>query len=127
MLKQVDYLFDTLWNYLNFSGQGMQPVKNMVVGVYDTRDYIFDTNHGYGATISGWNRYDYISLGDPDRIAFMLMETAIPAFKLEGVDAWANEFRQRRSQIYTFSDKRLEGIDMIMPSVYDEATNGRHE
>jgi len=127
MLKQVDDLFDTLWSYLNFNGQGLQPVKNMVVGVYDTGDYIFDTNHGYEATISGWNRYDYISLGDPDRIAFMLMETPIPAFKLEGVDAWANEFKQRRSRIYTFSDKRLEGIDMIMPGVYDEATNGRHE
>lgn len=127
MLMQVDDLFDTLWSYLNFNGQGLQPVKNMVVGVYDTGDYIFDTNHGYEATISGWNRYDYISLGDPDRIAFMLMETAIPAFKLEGVDAWANEFKQRRSRIYTFSDKRLEGIDMIMPGVYDEATNGRHE
>ena len=121
MLRQVDDLFDTLWSYLNFNGQGLQPVKNMVVGVCDTSDHIFDTNHGYEATISGWNRYKYISLGDPDRIAFMLMETAIPAFKLEGVDAWASDFKQRRGQAYTYTDKRLENIEMIKPGVNDEA------
>mgnify|MGYP006935967549 CR=1 FL=1 len=120
LLNQVDTLFETLWSYVNFSGQGLEPDKNLVVGVYDRANNIFET-HGYQATINGWSHYNYISLGDPDRIAFMLMETAIPAFKLMGVDAWANEFTQKRNEVYTFSDKRLEDIDMIMPGMHDEA------
>ena len=121
MLNQVDTLFETLWCYLNFSGQGLAPTKNLVVGVYDTQNNIFNTINGYQATISGWNAYQYISLGDPDKIAFMLMETAIPGFKLVEMDAWANEFRQKKEKTYTFSDVRLENIDMIKPGVNEDA------
>lgn len=120
LLGQVRTLFDTLWNYHNFNGQGLPPEKNMVVGVYDTNNNIFQQG-GYSETISGWNHYDYINLGDPDRIAFMLMETAIPAFKLTGVDTWANDFALNRMNTYTFSDMRMENIDMIMPGMNDEA------
>lgn len=121
MLEQVNMLFETLWSYLNFRGQGLQPCKNMVVGVYDTSNNIFSTANGYANVISGWDSYSYVSLGDPDRIAFMLMETAIPAFKLMNVDSWASEFNQKKQYTYTFSDKRLENIDMIMPGVNEEA------
>ena len=120
LLGQVRTLFDTLWNYRNFNGQGLAPVKNMVVGVYNTANNIFQQG-GYSATIGGWNRCDYINLGDPDRIAFMLMETAIPAFKLSGVDTWANDFALHRKNTYTFTDKRMENIVMIMPGMNDEA------
>ena len=120
LLSQVRLLFDTLWCYHNFNGQGLTPVKNMVVGVYDTANNIFQQG-GYSATIGGWSRYDYINLGDPDRIAFMLMETAIPAFKLLGVDSWANDFALHRKNTYTFTDKRMENIVMIMPGMNDEA------
>jgi len=121
MLAQVNTLFETLWSYLNFRGQGLQPEKNMVIGVYDSANNIFNTANGYSDTIGGWNSYSYLSLGDPDRIAFMLMETAIPAFKLLNVESWANEFNQKKKTTYTFTDKRLEDIDMIMPGVNEEA------
>lgn len=121
MLGQVNTLFETLWSYLNFRGQGLQPSKNMVVGVYDSDNNIFNTQNGYADAISGWDNYSYVSLGDPDRIAFMLMETAIPAFKLMNVESWANEFNLKKQNTYTFSDKRLENIDMVMPGVNEEA------
>lgn len=121
MLGQVNTLFETLWSYLNFRGQGLQPSKNMVVGVYDSANNIFNTINGYANAINGWDNYSYVSLGDPDRIAFMLMETAIPGFKLMNVSNWANEFNQKKQSTYTFSDKRLENIDMIVPGVNEEA------
>lgn len=121
LLSQVDALFETLWSYLNFNGQGRSPVKHMVVGVFDTQDNIFTNNNGYEATINGWQNYSYISLGDPDRIAFMLLETAIPAFKLFDVDQWANDFENHRQAVYSFSDKRLENIEMIKPGAHEDA------
>lgn len=121
LLNQVNTLFETLWCYLNFRGQGLEPTGNMVVGVFNRQNNIFNDENGYAATISGWSHYEYISLGDPDRIAFMLMDTAIPAFKLMNVDSWANEYDQKKQFTYTFSDKRLEGIDMIKPGVNEDA------
>jgi hypothetical protein len=120
LLGQVNTLFETLWSYLNFRGQGMDPERNMVVGAYDAADNIF-RNHGYQASIDGWNRYEYVSLGDPDRIAFMLLETAIPAFKLMGVDRWANDYELHKQDVYTFTDKRMENIDMIKPGMHEDA------
>ena len=93
LLGQVNYLFDTLCRYVNFTGQGLEPSKNVVVGVYDTQNHIFSPQNGYQAALNRWdNTYYYINLGDPDRIAFMLTETGIPAHKLEGVEDWAKEF-----------------------------------
>ena len=122
LLGQVNYLFDTLCRYVNFTGQGLEPSKNVVVGVYDTQNCIFSPLNGYQAVIDDNNyyNYSYINLGDPDRIAFMLTETGIPAHKLVGVEDWAKEFIQKRQYIYSFSDKRLEDIDMI-PGMYEEA------
>lgn len=123
MLNQVILLFDTLWQYLNFNGAegSLPPVKNIVLGVYDTQNYIFNAANGYNQILpADWGYNSFIGLGDPDRIAFMLMETAIPAFKLMGVNAWANEFNIKKNTVYTFTDKRLEEIDMIMPNVHEE-------
>lgn len=121
LLSQVRSLFDPLWNYVNFNGQGLTPTKNMVIGVYDVNNHIFNTPNGYAQTIQGWNAPRYIGLGDPDRIVFMLMETAIPGFKLSEVNVWANEYEQKKSEVYTFSDKRMEDIDMLKPGMTEDA------
>lgn len=120
MLQQLEGMFDPLWQHLPFT-EGLQPCKNMIVGVYNSEHHIFNNANGYSATIGGWNtdQRHYVSLGDPDRIVFMLMETAVPGHVLRNVAEWANEYNQ--SQTYTFSDKRLEGIEMIMPGSHDES------
>ena len=121
MLQQLEAMFDPLWQYKTFP-EGLAPEKHMVVGVYDPDNHIFNEANGYSATINGWvSNREYVSLGDPDRIVFMLMETAIPAYKLVGVDNWAREFNQKKGNTYTYSDKRLENIEMLMPGAQDEA------
>ena len=120
LLAQVRHALNVMWSYQFFGGQGMRPEKHIVVGVCDANNDIF-LNHGYNAAIDGWNNYSYVTLGDPDRIAFMPIEAAIPAFKLIDADGWAKEFEQRKNDVYTFSDKRLEEIDMLMPCSYEEA------
>lgn len=124
LLEQLNHAIDPLWCYKHFTRQGLSPVKNLVVGVYDIQNHIFCSQNGYQAAIfrGNWDAHiNYISLGDPDRIAFMVIETGIPACKLVDVSRWAIEYDHKKQYIYTFSDKRLEGIDMIMPGVYDEA------
>lgn len=120
LLSQLETLFDPLWQYVPFS-EGLSPDKHMVVGVNDPDFHIFDQANGYSQKINGWetNR-QYISLGDPDRIVFMLMETAIPAHALMNANEWANEYNQKKSLVYTFTDKRLENIEMIKPGALDE-------
>ena len=121
ILKQVETLFYPLWQYLNFTGHpsSMSPSKHMIAGVCNTNNNIFNTENGYNQAINTWN-LQTIGLGDPDKIVFMLTETGVPAFKLMGADAWANEFNQKKDHVYTFSDKRLEFIDMISPAQIDE-------
>lgn len=121
ILNQVVGLFDTLWQYQEFRGQGLEPEKHMIVGVNDTQANIFNNKNGYMQHFGGWKRIEPIGLGDPDRIVFLLMETAIPGFKLMNADTWANDFKQRRNRTYTFSDKRYEDIEMLMPNANDEA------
>lgn len=120
MLQQLEGMFDPLWQHLPFTG-GLTPENNMVVGVCNSENHIFDSKNGYSATISGWNngQRKYVSLGDPDRIVFMLMETAIPGHVLMNASVWANEFK--RTKAYTFSDKRMEGIEMLMPGSHEES------
>lgn len=120
MLQQIESMFDPLWNHLPFV-EGLTPENNMIVGVNDVDNHIFTDENGYSETINGWNRgqREYVGLGDPDRIVFMLMETAIPVHKLKDVSDWANEYNH--SKTYTFSDKRLEGIEMAMPGAQDES------
>lgn len=120
MLQQLESMFDPLWKHLPFV-EGLQPENNMIVGVNNTDKHIFTDENGYAETISGWNRgqREYVGLGDPDRIVFMLMETAVPAHKIADVADWANEYNH--STTYTFSDKRLEGIEMVMPGAQDES------
>lgn len=120
MLKTLENNFDLLWHYKPFT-EGLAPEKHLVVGVCDTQNSIFNPQNGYQAALNRWdNNYCYINLGDPDRIAFMLTETAIPAHKLEGMENWAMAFMHKR-HYYPFSDKRLEDIDMVMPDMYKEA------
>jgi len=121
MLKTLENNFDLLWHYKPFT-EGLAPEKHMIIGVYDTQNSIFSPQNGYQDALNRRNNdYYYINFGDPDRIAFMLTETAIPAHKLEGVEYWAKEFMYTRQNYYPFSDKRLEDIDMIMPDMYEEA------
>lgn len=120
MLQQLESMFDPLWNHLPFV-EGLPPENNMIVGVYDVDNHIFTDKNGYAETINGWNKgqREYVGLGDPDRIVFMLMETAIPAHRIADVSDWADEYNL--SNTYTFSDKRLEGIEMAMPGAQDES------
>ena len=117
LLSRLDTLLEPLWSYHYFNGEGLMPSENMLVGVYDSQNHIFSPSNGYQSAIMERGWCNFIRLGDPDRIAFMLMETAIPAHKLEGVEDWAKEFIQMRQYFYPFSDKRLEGIEMIMPDM----------
>lgn len=123
VFEQLNFLFDMQWSYQDFRGQGLEPIKNLVVGVHDINNHIFNYVNGYGFEIDRQNfgQINYINLGDPDRIAFMLTETAVPVHKLLGVEDWAREFIQWREYTYTFSDRRLEDIDMIVPDMYKDA------
>lgn len=121
LLGQLQNLFDPLWQYVPFA-DGLAPDKNMVIGVYNPDFHIFDHVNGYSARINGWDsQRQYVSLGDPDRIVFMLMETAIPAHALMNADDWATEYNQKKATIYTFTDKRLEYIEMIKPGALESA------
>ena len=119
MLQQLESMFDPMWKHMPFA-EGLAPENNMIVGVNDIDNHIFNDDNGYSEKISGWNsgQRKYVSLGDPDRIVFMLMETAVPVHMIAGVSDWANEYIH--SDTYTFSDKRLEGIEMAMPGAQDE-------
>jgi hypothetical protein len=123
LLRQVVSLFDPLWSYVNFKGEegSLQPSKCMLYGVYEMQRNIFDAVFGgYSAILPSDLSMRPVGLGDPDRITFMLAETAIPAFKLVDAEAWASEFKQKKNQIYTFTDRNLEEIDMITPNVNEE-------
>ena len=91
-----------------------------VVGVFDKDNHLFNEDNGYKRFIPSNHSYQYINVGDPDRIVFMLQETAIPAFKMSEAEVWANEYKMRKGSTYSFSDKRLEDIDMIMPEKNSE-------
>ena len=113
---QLDSLFDILWQYNDFSGPNSIPAaRNCVVGVYNTDFHILDRNNGYGAFLPNNYAYQYINIGDPDKIVFMLQETAIPAFALEDAEKWSADYERNKRRYYAFTDKRLEYIDMICP------------
>ena len=38
-----------------------------------------------------------------------------------GVDRWANDYELSKQDIYTFTDKRMENIDMIKPGMHEDA------
>ena len=121
LFGQLDALFDSLWQYKEFKGSDSIPVaKQCVIGVCDTDYHILDRNNGYEAYLPDSHAYQYINLGDPDRIVFMLQETAIPAFKMKEADIWLAEYNKKKKTTYSFSDERLEGIDMIAPEKLNE-------
>ena len=116
LFDQLETLFDSLWQYNDFRGATFQAVAlQCVVGVFDKDNHLFNTKNGYGIFIPHVNNYQYINVGDPDKIVFMLQETAIPAFKMTDATVWADEYKTKKEQTYSFSDKRMEEIDMIMP------------
>lgn len=115
IFRQLDCLFDPLWQYEEFRDQESQPINiQFIVGVCDKTNHLFDVSNGYRDFLP-YGSYQFIELGDPDRIVFLLHETAIPAFKMSDARIWENEYQQKKHAIYAFSDKRLEDIDMIMP------------
>lgn len=121
LFSQVETLFDSLWQYDAFATPGSQKVAlQCVVGVFDTTNHLLDQNNGYKAFIPNNHSYQFINVGDPDRIVFMLQETAIPAFKMCDAIVWKNEYKAKKDFTYSFSDKRLEEIDMIFPEKTDE-------
>lgn len=121
LFKQLDTLFDSLWQYNDFRGPDMQPVAlQCVVGVFDKENHLFNEINGYKQFIPSNHSYQYINVGDPDKIVFMLQETAIPAFKMGEAEVWANEYKARKGATYSFTDKRLEEIDLIMPEKSSE-------
>lgn len=121
LFGQLDALFDSLWQYQAFKGSNSQQVApQCVVGVYNTESHILDKNNGYSSHLPNTHKYQYINLGDPDKIVFMLQETAIPAFKMKDAATWLAEYNKMKKVTYSFSDKRMEGIDMICPEKLNE-------
>ena len=121
LFDQLETLFDSLWQYEDFRGDKSQAVAlQCVVGVYDTSNHLLDANNGYKTYIPAKHHYQFINVGDPDKIVFMLQETAIPAFKMGDAAVWRNEYNSKKDSVYAFSDKRLEEIDMIAPEKLNE-------
>ena len=121
LFRQLETLFDSLWQYNDFRGADAQSVAlQCVVGVFDKENHLLNKVNGYGAFIPQNHAYQFINVGDPDKIVFMLQETAIPAFKMSEAQVWADEYKTRKETTYSFSDKRLEEIDLIMPEKSNE-------
>lgn len=119
LFGQMDALFDSLWMYEDFRGPNCQAVaQQCVVGVCDTSNHLLDSRNGYQAFLPKRN-YQYINVGDPDRILFILQETAIPGFKMAEAGVWRGEYNLKKGNTYSFTDKYLEEIDLLFP----EATN----
>ena len=121
LFGQMNTLFDSLWQYDDFRGGNFQPVAlQCVIGVNDIQNYLLDNVNGYNAYLPAGHHYQAINVGDPDRIIFILQETAIPAFKMYEASVWRGEFNERKESTYSFSDSRLEDIDMLFPQVTNE-------
>ena len=121
LFDQLDALFDSLWQYKEFRGSNSIPVAcQCVVGVYNTDFHILDRHNGYEAHLPNTHSYQYINLGDPDKIVFMLQETAVPAFKMKDAAVWTTEYNKKKKTTYSYSDKRMEGIDLISPEKLNE-------
>lgn len=120
LFTQMEALFDSLWQYDDLRGEGHEPVAlQCVVGVCDISNHLLDQTNGYKAFLPDNQHYQYINVGDPDRIMFILQETAIPGFKMAEASVWRGEYTQKKDFTYSFTDKSLEDIDMLFP----EATN----
>lgn len=116
LFKRLEQMLDALWDWKDFNDENSFPVaSNCFVGVFDSESNIFDRVNGYWAYLPATHTYQYFNMKDPDKIIFMLYETAIPAFILADAGEWAMEFGQRKESTYAFTDKRLESIDMLMP------------
>ena len=121
LFGQIETLFDSLWQYLDFRGNTYQPVElQCVVGVNDTNDHLLNSEHGYKAYLPSGHNYQFINVGDPDRIIFILQETAIPGFKMKDAVVWKDDYKTKKDHTYSFTDKRLEEIDMLFPDTTDE-------
>lgn len=121
LFGQLDALFDSLWQYKEFKGSNSIPVaRQCVVGVFNTDFHILDRNNGYESYLPNTHSYQYINLGDPDRIVFMLQETAIPAFKMKEADVWTTEYNKKKKTTYSYTDMRMENIDLISPEKLNE-------
>lgn len=124
LFTQLESLFDAMWQYedidINKEGKGAPVTFDVVVGVCDVQNHLLDHNNGYGVYVPSNYRYQFVNLGDPDKMVFLLHEKAIPAFKLVDAAVWRNEYNSKKDTVYSFSDKRLEEIDMIAPEKLNE-------
>ncbi|MBE6250687.1 MAG: hypothetical protein E7111_03435 [Bacteroidales bacterium] len=121
LFGQMEALFDSLWQYDDFRGDHCQAVaQQCVVGVFDINNHLLDGRNGYHAYLPSGQNYQYINVGDPDRIIFVLQETAIPAFKMSDASVWKGEYKDKKGVTYSFSDKRLEDIDLLFPETANE-------
>ncbi len=114
-----------LWNHQRCTEQlldsqlsespAREPVKHVVISVYDTNNNIFGQG---GYSLRGYNNVDVIAGGDPDKIVVLGQETAIPAFKLKNIEQYAKA--NKINQTNQFTDIRLEDIPFIIPERVDE-------
>lgn len=120
LFKQIETLFDPLWQYDDFRGGNSQkPELQCIVGVNNKDYHLFDANNGYRKLLSDVHKFQYINVGDPDRIMFVLLETSIPGFKMRDAAILRDDYKNKKKHTYSFSDRRLEEIDMLFP----ESTN----
>ena len=125
IFDQLAKLFDPLWRYVEFvetksgGSNSLPPQMVCVVGVFNKDNYILDKKNGYGSFLPN-GKYQPINVGDPDRILFVLIESAIPAFKMADCKLWQSEYDKMKEGTYSYSDERLEGIEMITPEALNE-------
>lgn len=121
IFSQLRALLDPLWSYRAFrGGNSLPPETACMVGVYDTQSHILDRRNGYNAFLPEIHNYQFVNVGDPDVILFMLQEAAVPGFTLRGADIWKNEYERKKEYVYSFSDQRLENVEMLFPEVLDK-------
>lgn len=116
LLDQITTLFDPLWQWNQFADEGsMPPTMSCIVGVNDVENNILDIKHGYRPYVKGSDRFEYVGMGDPDRMVFFLQESAIPACRISYENIMKDSYERLKDRIYAFTDKRLENIEMLSP------------
>ncbi len=121
LFAQLETLFDSLWQYNAFRGGNSQQVAlQCVVGVNDKDNHLFDRTNKYSNYLPNSHNYEYINVGDPDRIIFVLQETAIPGFIMRDAAKYYSDYVAMKASTYSFTDTRLEDIELLLPDAVNE-------
>lgn len=124
VFEQLKDLFCTLWSHEAVTEAGsLDPQTHYVIGVNNVNDYILSDQYRYAMNALNTSSMKAIALGDPDKIVFILLETAIPAWKLYSARVMKDSYVANHENVYAFTDKRLEDIDMLWPEEENEVAD----